>query len=168
MAVAVWPMSGLCFMRPSWNAFSARSRTYGTQPAPPSERMTFRPGNRSSVPLISQSTPAIIELTPFRDTITVGGASAEVVTSCEELPMCMHTGIPASSTTAHNGSQWLVCTDGSPRTVGFSENATALAPLPTTRSSSVTAASMSSSGRIAAPNRRARSTAHHSSRRKSL
>ena len=62
-------------------------------------------GTARAIPLISQSTPAIIELTPLSDTSTVGGASAEVVTSRDELPMCMHTGMPASSTTAHNGSQ---------------------------------------------------------------
>jgi len=42
--------------------------------------------------------------------------------------MCMHTGICASLTMAQSGSQWSVFTDGSPSTVGFSENAMALAP----------------------------------------
>src|SRR5882724_10816768 len=101
---------------------------YGIHPAPPSDRMTLIPGKRSSTPESSQSTPAIIELTPLSDTSTVGGASADVVTSFDELPMCMHTGTCASLTMAQSGSQWPVCTDGSPRTVGFSENAMALAP----------------------------------------
>ena len=42
--------------------------------------------------------------------------------------MCMHTGTSASSAIAQSGSQWSVWTDGNPSTVGFSENAIALAP----------------------------------------
>ena len=45
---------------------------------------------------MSQSTPAIIELSPLSVTSTVAGASSDVVTSRDELPMCMHTGTPAS------------------------------------------------------------------------
>src|SRR6476661_6591517 len=98
---------------------------YGIQPAPPSDSTTFSAGKRSSVRDWSQSTAAIIELTPFSETSTVGGASSEVVVILDELPMCMQMGIPASIATAQSGSQWSVCTDGSPITVGFSENAIA-------------------------------------------
>ena len=54
---------------------------------------------------ICQSTAAIIELTPFSDTRTVGGASSDVVVIVEELPMCMQIGMPASPATAQSGSQ---------------------------------------------------------------
>ena len=127
--------------------------------------MILRRGNRSSTPLISQSTPAIIELRPLSETSTVVGASSDVVTRRDELPMCMHTGTSASSAIAQSGSQWSVWTDGNPSTVGFSENAIALAPFARTRSSSVTAASMSCSGRMTAPNNRDGAVAHHSSSR---
>ena len=101
----VWPILALGWIRLSWNALSARSRMYGIHPAPPSERITFRFGNRSKIPLIIQSTPAIIEFTPLSDTSTVGGASSDVVTRRDELPMCMQIGRSAWLTAAHSGSQ---------------------------------------------------------------
>src|SRR3954465_452937 len=98
--------------------FSARSSMYGIHPAPPSESTARRRGKRSKMPLKIQSAKATMELAPKSATVMEGGASLELVSNCDDEPMCMHTGRSCSCTAAHSGSQWSEWTDGSPSTAG--------------------------------------------------
>jgi hypothetical protein len=41
--------------------------------------------------------------------ITSTGASSDVTTICDELPMWRHTTVPVSWHAAQNGSQWSLC-----------------------------------------------------------
>lgn len=88
---------------------------YGIQPIWPSAYMILRPGKRSNLPLISQSTIEKQQLAKVMVEPTAGGASAEVDGIFEEEPMCMAMTVPVSSQAARRGSQSSVCRDGSPR-----------------------------------------------------
>ena len=88
--------------------------------------------------------------------------------SLDDEPMCRHTTSPVSATAAHSGSQWSVNTDGSPSEVGFSEKATARAPIAAVRRTSSAAAAGSQSGTTIRGMSRWGSVAHHSSKMKSL
>ena len=88
--------------------------------------------------------------------------------SLDDEPMCKHTTKPVSSTASQSGSQWSVYTDGSPSVVGFSEKATARAPMAAVRRTSSPAATGSQSGTTIRGMSRWGSVAHHSSRMKSL
>ena len=46
--------------------------------------------------------------------ITSIGASGEVIVSCEEEPMCMHTTTDSSLHACQTGSQWSEWMDGQP------------------------------------------------------
>src|SRR5688572_25360810 len=89
-----------------FQTYSARSTSHGIQPMPPSEKATFNVGKRSKTPDRSQSANPYCALINETVKCTVAGASREVGGMCDELPMCIHSGIPASCTAANSGSQW--------------------------------------------------------------
>ena len=65
--------------------------------------------------------------------ITSIGASAAVITSLLDDPMCMQTIVPSSEHACQNGSQWSECRLGRPSGSGFSGNVTAWQPFFATR-----------------------------------
>ena len=69
------------------------------------------------------------------------GASGDVITSCDDDPMCMHTTTFSSEHAVQNGSQWSEWMLGQPSLDGFSENVTAWAPLAAVRRTSAAHAS---------------------------
>src|SRR4029453_459251 len=83
---------------------------------------------------------------------------------------CAHNGTPASHTAVKIGSQYpfLSCNDGNPSGCGFSENATARAPLATHRSISRAARAGSHNGMITNGMNRPGTDPHHSSTIQSL
>jgi len=58
------------------------------------------------------------------------GAPVEVVGADDEDPACRQTTVPVSAQAARNGSQWPVCSDGSPSRSGSSGKVTAVNPRP--------------------------------------
>src|ERR1039457_4032099 len=106
-----------------------RSRKYGIQPIPPSERATLRSGNLRRTGDQMRSAAALTMFIGVRLMRTSIGASGAVMTISEEEPMYMHTTTFSSLHAFQNGSQWSVCTLGQPSLEGFSEKVTAWAPL---------------------------------------
>ena len=108
---------------------------------PPSERANRRSGNLRSTGDHSRSAAAWTMFIGWRLIITSIGASAEVITSCDEDPRCMHTTVPSSLQAVQKGSQWSLWRDGQPSFSGFSEKVTAWQPLAATRRTSAAASS---------------------------
>src|SRR5262249_33107661 len=50
------------------------------------------------------------------------GASIEVITTCEDEPMCRHTMVFSSLHGCQNGAQWALCRDAEPSGSGCAEN----------------------------------------------
>src|SRR5215510_16266285 len=92
---------------------------------PPSDRAMRRSGKRWSTPDQMMSVAAwtmLIGVSVMRQSI---GASCEVMTSCDDEPMCMHTTTCSSLHARQNGSQWSEWMLGQPSLDGFWENDTA-------------------------------------------
>src|SRR5580658_1606553 len=102
-----------------------RSRKYGIQPIPPSDRATRRSGNLRSTGDHNRSAAAWTMLTGWSPMRTSMGASGAVTTSDDEDPMWRQTMVPSSLHAAQNGSQWSLWKLGSLSFDGFSENDTA-------------------------------------------
>src|SRR5215203_2946937 len=99
-----------------------RSKKYGIQPVPPSDSATVRFGNRSSMCDHTTSAAACTMFIGVRVYSTSIGASLEVTTSCDDVPMCMQTTVPTSEHASHNRSQASVWMLAYPSLLGFSEN----------------------------------------------
>src|SRR5256714_7890691 len=103
-----------------------------------------------------------------RTIITSIGASAAVVTSFDDEPMCMQTIVPSSEHACQNGSQWSECRLGSPSGSGFSGNVTAWQPFLATRWISSASVSGSQIVGTASGMNRPGCVPHHSSMCQSL
>src|SRR5580704_9950909 len=106
-----------------------RSRKYGIQPMPPSDKAIRTSGNLRKMGDQIRSVAAWTMLIGVRVMRQSIGASSEVITICEDEPMCMHATTPSSLHASQNGSQWSECRLGQPNFDGFSEKVTACAPL---------------------------------------
>ena len=100
--------------------------------------------------------------------ITSIGASTDVMTSCDDEPMCRQTTVPSSAHAAQNGSQWSLWRLGQPSFSGFSENVTAWQPLAATRRTSSAMSCGSQIGGSASGMNRPGYVPHHSSMCQSL
>ena len=69
------------------------------------------------------------------------GASSDVITSCDDEPMCTQTTTSSSQHAFQNGSQWSEWMLGHPSFDGFSENVTAWAPFGAVRRTSAASTS---------------------------
>src|SRR5688572_964821 len=110
-------------------ALSIRSSMNGIHPTWPSLKAMRSVGNLARRPDESQSTRAAMAFWAVSATQTRIGASADVVVSFDDDPMCMLTTVSVSWQAAHSGSQcpeWML---GNPRVAGFSETAMACDPL---------------------------------------
>src|SRR5260370_42503047 len=125
-----------------------RSRMYGTQPMPPSERATLRRGNLWKTGEKSRSAVVYMELQPNKAIVTGKGASSAVLGDWPELPKGMHSGRAASWAAANTGSHAAVWNDGSPRGAGFATKETARAPHAAHLSTSAAASRTSQIGRV--------------------
>src|SRR3954449_3457969 len=117
-----------------------RSRKYGIQPMPPSDSATLRSGNLLSTGDHTRSAAAwtmFIGVRVIRQSI---GASGDVITSCDDEPMCRHTTTFSSLHAVQNGSQASECRLGYPSFDGFSENVMACAPFAAVRRTSAASA----------------------------
>src|SRR5215210_1272725 len=106
-----------------------RSRKYGIQPMPPSDRAILRSGNLRRTGDHTRSAAActmFIGVSVMRQSM---GASGAVMTSWEDDPMWRQTTTCSSLHAVQNGSQWSEWKLGHPSFEGFSENVTAWAPL---------------------------------------
>src|SRR5438105_11270496 len=129
---------------------------------PPSEKAILSLGCRWNTGEKIRSEMAYIELQAISEIITAIGASAAVLGTFPEVPKCMQSGNPASSTAEKIGSQWSVWNDGWSSETMFSGNEMARAPLAATRWISATDASTSQNGRMASGMNRSGAVAHHS------
>src|SRR5580700_6370075 len=118
-----------------------RSRKYGIQPMPPSDRATLMFGNFRNTGDQMRSAAAWTMLIGESVINTSIGASGAVMTNSDDDPMCMHTTTPSSLHADQNGSQWSEWTLGHPSLVGFSEKVTARAPLAAVRRTSAASTS---------------------------
>src|SRR5580704_18317422 len=100
----------------------------GTQPIPPSDSATLSCGNRSGILAQSQSAAAAHPLIGNSVVASSSGAPGDWAAVHPADPVWRQTTVPVSSQAASSGSQWLVCTDGSPRFDGFSGQLSALNP----------------------------------------
>ena len=96
------------------------------------------------------------------------GASGDVITSCEDEPMCRQTTTPSSLHACQNGSQWSEWKLGQPSFDGFSENVTACAPFAAVRRTSAASTSGSQMAGSGHGMNRPGCEPHHSSMCQSL
>ena len=95
---------------------------------PPSLSAMRRSGNFCSTRDHRRSAAACTMFIGCSVIITLIGASIEVITSCDDEPMCRHTIVPSSLHAFQNGSQCSVWKLGQPSFSGFSEKVTAWQP----------------------------------------
>ena len=74
-------------------------------PTPPSDKHSFKLGNRWKRPLQIQSTQVIMALNGVRMSPTISGASGEVVVIFDEEPTWVQIGNSVSCAAANTGSQ---------------------------------------------------------------
>ena len=117
----------------------------GTHPMPPSENATLISGNRVGMPAHNQSAAVTSAFTGKSDVYSSSGAPGERAAVQLDEPLWRHTTVSVSSQARRNGSQWVVCMDGSPRSTGFSGKLTALKPRSALARTSAAATSGSSS-----------------------
>src|SRR3981189_43408 len=110
-----------------------RSKKYGIQPIPPSDKANLMSGNLRSTGDQMRSAAARTMFMGVTVINTSIGASFDVMTNSDAEPMCMQTTTFSSLHTCQNGSQWSEWMLGQPSLDGFSEKVTAWAPLAAVR-----------------------------------
>ena len=145
-----------------------RSKKYGIQPIPPSDRATRMSGNLRSTGDQMRSAAALTMFIGVTVINTSMGASGEVMTSSEEEPMCMHTTTFSSQHACQKGSQWSEWMLGQPSLEGFSEKVTAWAPFLAVRRTSAARTSGSQMAGSEQGMKRPGWVPHHSSMCQSL
>src|SRR5580698_7941229 len=115
----------------------------GTQPIPPSDIATFRPGKRRGTPAHSHSAAAMRAFTGKRVGSNSKGGAGDGRGAHDEAPVWRQTTVSVSSQAAKKGSHSPEKMEGKPRAEGNSGKLTALKPRSALRRTSLVATAMS-------------------------